>query len=140
MSLCIFGVSCRQPCIFKFKKHQTFCIVGNCYLEHNLIWTSASEFVGVLLGWFNMYATPAMLIEGHAYRINDWLLSANINIKTFFYMFKRSPKHHIFKILSVGNKAHTCSIEISGSIQAHPAKCDLLILITLKTRARSFHS
>ncbi|MNN47640.1 hypothetical protein D3C81_1620690 [compost metagenome] len=87
-----------------------------------------------------MHATPVVLIECEAYGVDYRVLGSDINVKAIFNMLQRAPQHDIFKVLRVGNKTHIWVIAMFGSSQATPAKCGLLILTTLNSRARSRHS
>ena len=65
---------------------------------------------------------PTRLIKSFGNRINRRIIRSYVDIKAPLYMLKRPPKHDVFKVLGVGNKAHAVAISIRGSIQAQPAK------------------
>ncbi len=87
-----------------------------------------------------MHTSPAVLVKCETNRVDYWVLGTDIDIEAIFDVLERTPEHDIFKILCVGNETHVRVIAMFGSSQATPAKCGLLILTTLNSRARSRHS
>gem|GEM_PF-2229675 len=135
-----FSIRRGKTRVLELEERQSLALVADCQLEHGLVRARCPQQGRVLLGRLDMHATPAVLIKCEADRVNYRVLGTDINIKTIFDMLQRTPEHDIFKILCVGNETHIRVIAMFGSSQATPAKCGLLILTTLNSKARSRHS
>ena len=52
-------------------------------LEHGLVGTRRSKGRGIGTGRFDMDATPALLVKSQAYRRDDWVLCADVDVEAF---------------------------------------------------------
>src|SRR4051794_34281928 len=62
-----------------------------------------------------MHASPALFVERETDGIDDWILSADVEIAALGDVAERSPKDHVLEILRIGNEGHD-ALRSSGSI------------------------
>ncbi len=81
---CNFGICRREAGVLELEERQPFILVTDSQLEHRLVRTCSPQQSGVLLGRLDMHSSPAVLVKCKANRVDNRVLSTNIDIKAIF--------------------------------------------------------